>query len=77
MPGEYNKMVCEVNQQGDIMKEQDYLKDYLDEMLKMVKEQSEIIRLEDLWVDFKSADGCQIFAISNIGKPIKFIHEDR
>ena len=55
------------------MKEQDYI----NEMLKMVKEQSEIIRLEDLWVDFKGADGCQIFTISNIGKSIKFIHEDR
>lgn len=59
------------------MKEQDYLQDYINEMLKMVKEQSEIIRLEDLLADFKSADGCQIFTISNIGKPIKFIHEDR
>lgn len=59
------------------MKEQDYLQDRLDEMLKMVKEQSESIRLEDLLVDFKSADGCQIFTVSNIGKPIKFIHEDR
>lgn len=58
------------------MKEQDYLKDYLNEMLKMVKEQSESIRLEDLWANFKSADGCHIFTVSNIGKPIKFIHED-
>ena len=55
------------------MKEQDYI----NEMLKMVKEQSESIRLQDLWVDLKSTDGCQIFTISNIGKPIKFIHENR
>ena len=54
------------------MKEQDYI----NEMLKMVKEQSESIRLEDLLVDFKSADGYQIFTVSNIEKPIKFIHED-
>lgn len=54
------------------MKEQDYI----NEMLKMVKEQIKSIRLEDLLVDFKSADGCQIFTVSNIGKPIKFIHED-
>ena len=54
------------------MKEQDYI----NEMLKMVKEQSEIIRLEDLLVDFKSVDGCHIFTVSNIGEPIKFIHED-
>ena len=58
------------------MKEQDYLQDCLDEMLKMVKQQCESFRLQDLWVDLKSADGCQIFTISNIGKPIKFIHED-
>lgn len=58
------------------MKEQDYLQDRLDEMLKMVKQQCESFRLQDLWVDLKSADGCQIFTISNIGKPIKFIHED-
>lgn len=50
--------------------------DYLDEMLEIVKQQCEIFKLEDLWVDFKSADDCQIFTISNIGKPIKFIHED-
>lgn len=59
------------------MKEQDYLQDYLDEMLEVVKQQFKSFKLEDLWVDFKSADGCQIFTISNIGKPIKFIHEDR
>ena len=58
------------------MKEQDYLQDCLNEMLKMVKQQCESFRLQDLWVDLKSADGCQIFTISNIGKPIKFIHED-
>ena len=55
------------------MKEQDYI----NEMLEIVKRQCESFKLEDLWVDFKSADGCQIFTISNIGKPIKFIHEDR
>ncbi len=55
------------------MKEQDYI----NEMLKMVKEQSKSIRLEDLLVDFKSVDGCQILTVLTIGKPIKFIHEDR
>ena len=70
-------MVCEVNWQGAVMKEQDYLQDRLDEMLKMVKQQCESFRLQDLWVDLKSADGCPIFTISNIGKPIKFIHENR
>ena len=55
------------------MKEQDYI----NEMLKVVKEQSKSIRLEDLLVDFKNADGCQILTVSTIGKPIKFIHEDR
>lgn len=54
------------------MKEQDYI----NEMLKMVKEQSESIRLEDLLADFKSADGYQILTIPTIWKPIKFIHED-
>ena len=58
------------------MKEQDYLQNYLDEMLEVVKQQCESFKLEDLWVNFKSADDCQIFTISNIGKPIKFIHED-
>lgn len=58
------------------MKEQDYLQDYLDEMLEVVKQQRKSFKLEDLLVDFKSADGCQIFTISNIEKPIKFIHED-
>ena len=65
-------MVCEANQQGVIMKEQDYI----NEMIEILKQQCESIRLEDLLADFKSADGCQIFTISNIGKPIKFIHED-
>ena len=54
------------------MKEQDCL----DEMLEVVKQQCESFKLEDLLVDFKSADGCQIFTISTIGEPIKFIHED-
>lgn len=54
------------------MKEQDYL----DEMLEVVKQQCESFKLEDLLVDFKSADGCHIFTVSNIEKPIKFIHED-
>ena len=54
------------------MKEQNYL----DEMLEVVKQQCESFKLEDLLVDFKSADGCQIFTISTIGKSIKFIHED-
>lgn len=58
------------------MKEQDYLQDRLDEMLKMVKQQCESFRLQDLLVDFKSVDGCHIFTVSNIEKPIKFIHED-
>lgn len=70
-------MVCEVNWKGAVMKEQDCLQDYLDEMLEIVKRQYESFKLEDLLVDFKSADGCQIFTIPNIGKPIKFIHEDR
>ena len=58
------------------MKEQDYLQDYLDEMLEVVKQQRESFRLEDLLVDFKSADGYQILTIPTIGKPIRFIHED-
>ena len=59
------------------MEEQDDLKDYLDEMLEVVKQQCESFKLEDLLVNFKSADGCNIFTVSNIEKPIKFIHEDR
>lgn len=66
-------MVDEVIYARDIDKN----KNNLDEMLEIVKQQCESFKLEDLWVDFKSADGCQIFTISNIGKPIKFIHEDR
>lgn len=69
-------MVCEVNWEGAVMKEQDYLQDYLDEMLEVVKQQCESFKLEDLLVDFKSADGCHIFTVSTIGEPIKFIHED-
>lgn len=55
----YNKVVCEVNWKGAVMKEQDYLQDYLDEMLEVVKQQRKSFKLEDLLVDFKSADGCQ------------------
>lgn len=55
------------------MKEQDYL----DEILEIIKQQCENFNLEDLLLDFKSADGCQIFTISMIGNPIKFIHEDQ
>ena len=54
------------------MKEQDYI----NEMLKMVKQQCESFKLEDLLADFKSADGYQILTIPTIGKPIRFIHED-
>lgn len=54
------------------MKEQDYI----NEMMEILKQQCESFRLEDLLVDFKSADGCQIFTIPTIWKPIKFIHED-
>ncbi len=50
--------------------------DYLDEILEIVKQQCESFNLEDLLVDFKSADGCQILTIPTIGKPIKFIYED-
>lgn len=52
-------------------------RDYINEMIEILKRECESFKLEDLLVDFKSADGCQIFTIPTIGKPIKFIHEDR
>lgn len=54
------------------MKEQDHI----NEMIEILKQECESIKLEDLLVDFKNVDGYQILTIPTIGKPIKFIHED-
>lgn len=55
------------------MKEQNRI----DEMLEIVERQYKSFDLEDLLLDFKSADGCQIFTIPTIGNSIKFIHENQ
>lgn len=62
--------------EDEVIYARDKEQDYINEMIEILKRECESIKLEDLLLDFKSADGYQIFTIPTIGKPIKFIHED-